>query len=162
LRGKALSKIIDLVEKELAPLITANDAELVDAEYVKEQGKYYLRLYVDQPGGIDLNKISDLSELVSEKLDALDPDPFSEPYVLELSSPGLERPIKKAADWEKARGQFVHVSLYQTIAGSKQFEGYLQDFDDSQLTLKIKVKTRSKELVLPRKAVAKIRFAIDF
>ncbi|MFC2695121.1 MAG: ribosome maturation factor RimP [Lactobacillus sp.] len=158
-----MSKIIDLVEKEVAPLIADNDAELVYAEYVKEQGKTYLRLYVDQqPNGIDLNKISELSELVSEKLDSLEPDPFPDPYVLELSSPGLERPLKKPADWERARGKFVHVSLYQTIAGSKQFEGYLQSFDDTQLTLKIKVKTRAKDVVLPRKAVAKIRFAIDF
>ena len=103
--GKFLSKIIDLIRSEIEPIIDQRGDEFVDIEYVKEKGQNYLRIYVDkdQPGGIDINEIADLSELVSEKLDSLDPDPLPDPYVLELSSPGAERPIKSAKDWARIR-----------------------------------------------------------
>ena len=90
-----MTKVTELVADVVTPLAEARGDELVDVEYVKEKKQYYLRIYVDRrPGGIDIEEIANLSELVSEKLDELDPDPFPEPYILELSSPGLERPIK--------------------------------------------------------------------
>lgn len=148
----------------MTPIINQHGDELVDLEYVKERGQYYLRLYVDkdQPGGIDINEIAALSELVSQKLDSLQPDPFPNPYVLELSSPGAERPLKTAQDWQRARGQYVHLSLYQKVAGQKVYEGTLQAYDEQELKLAIKIKTRRKVLTIPRKLVAHIRFAIEF
>ena len=85
-----MSKVTDLVLPEILPIIDSRDDEFVDIEYVKEKGQNYLRIYVDkdQPGGIDINEIADLSELISEKLDTMDPDPLPDPYVLEVSSPG--------------------------------------------------------------------------
>lgn len=159
-----MSKITDLVAKTVRPIITGHGDELVDLEYVKEKGKQYLRLYVDrdQPGGIDINEIASLSELVSQKLDTLRPDPFPEPYVLELSSPGVERPIKTAKDWQRAQGKYVHVSLYQKIEGQKIYEGTLKDYDEQKLRLEIRIKTRREILTIPRKLVARIRFAIEF
>ena len=103
-----MTKVTELVADVVTPLAEARGDELVDVEYVKEKKQYYLRIYVDRrPGGIDIEEIANLSELVSEKLDELDPDPFPEPYILELSSPGLERPIKNEKDWERAKGSYI-------------------------------------------------------
>lgn len=79
-----------------------------------------------------------------------------------MSSPGAERPLKKETDYEKALGEYIHVSFYQPVDGEKQFEGFLQSFDADQLTLKIRIKTREKELILDRKNIAKARLAIQF
>ncbi|KRL64025.1 ribosome maturation factor RimP [Lactobacillus psittaci] len=158
-----MSKIIDQVSELIKPLAEARGDELVDVEYVKEKTQYYLRVYVDKPeGGIDIEEIAQLSELVSEKLDSLNPDPFPDPYVLELSSPGLERPLKNERDWERADGKYIHVNCYQKIDGEKSFEGTLIHRDEEKIDLKIKIKTRTKEISIPVKAIANARFAIEF
>ena len=83
-----LAKVTEIVANVVAPIAQARGDELVDVEYVKERSQYYLRVYVDRvPGGIDIEEIAELSDIVSEKLDELDPDPFPQPYILELSSP---------------------------------------------------------------------------
>ena len=144
-----MTKVTELVADVVTPLAEARGDELVDVEYVKEKKQYYLRIYVDRrPGGIDIEEIANLSELVSEKLDELDPDPFPEPYILELSSPGLERPM--------------HVSLYQKIDGEKTYEGTLKDLNQDQIVLEVKIKTRRKEITIPRKTIASSRFAVEF
>ncbi len=96
LRRKILPKNLTPIQEAIEPVIIGHDCELVDLEYVKEKSQDYLRIYVDkQPNGIDIETIAELSELVGEKLDSMQPDPLPDPYILELSSPGLERPIKK-------------------------------------------------------------------
>ncbi len=160
--GKYLAKVKDFVLDEIRPIIAKRNDELVDTEYVNEKGQNYLRIYVDRENGIDMDEIAALSELISAKLDQLQPDPFPDPYVLELSSPGIERPIKTAADWQKALNQYVHVNLYQKVEKQKEYEGTLKSFTDSEIELVVKVKTRKKVLSLPRKLIANIRFAIEF
>ena len=160
--GKYLAKVKDFVLDEIRPIIAQRNDELVDTEYVNEKGQNYLRIYVDRENGIDMDEIAALSELISAKLDQLQPDPFPDPYVLELSSPGIERPIKTAADWQKALNQYVHVNLYQKVEKQKEYEGTLKSFTDSEIELVVKVKTRKKVLSLPRKLIANIRFAIEF
>ena len=91
-----------------------------------------------------LKNVSMSVKKLSEKLDAVDPDPIPQAYFLEVSSPGAERPLKKETDYEKAPGEYIHVSFYQPVDGEKQFEGFLQSFDADQLTLKIRIKTREK------------------
>ncbi|MGQ5709453.1 ribosome maturation factor RimP [Lactobacillus sp. PSON] len=158
-----MSKVTDLVRLEIEPIIASRNDEFVDIEYVKEKGQNYLRIYVDkEPNGIDIDEIADLSELVSEKLDTLDPDPLPDPYVLELSSPGAERPIKTVKDWEKAQNDYVHVGLYQKIEGKKMYEGTLKSYNDDEVVLEVKIKTRKKTITIPRKLIANIRFAIEF
>lgn len=159
-----MSKVTDLVLPEILPIIAERNDEFVDIEYVNEKGQNYLRIYVDkdQPGGIDINEIADLSEVISERLDALDPDPLPDPYVLELSSPGAERPIKTEKDWERAQGDYIHVGLYQKMEGKKIYEGTLKSYNDEEIELEIKIKTRRKTLTIPRKLIANIRFAIEF
>ncbi len=158
-----MSKVTDIVRSAVEPIIAERNDEFVDIEYVKEKGQNYLRIYVDkEPNGIDIDEIADLSELVSEKLDTLDPDPFPDPYILELSSPGAERPIKTENDWEKAQGEYVHLGLYQKIDGKKMYEGTLKSYNDDEVELEVKIKTRRKTVVVPRKLIANIRFAIEF
>ncbi|MFP9075801.1 ribosome maturation factor RimP, partial [Enterococcus faecalis] len=81
------------------------------------------------------------SEQLSDKLDACDPDPIPQAYFLEVSSPGAERPLKKEEDYHRAVGEYIHLSLYQPVEGEKQFEGFLQSFDEEQLVIKIRIKT---------------------
>ncbi|WP_283111999.1 ribosome maturation factor RimP [Lactobacillus gallinarum] len=158
-----MSKVIDLVRPVVETIIDEHGDMLVDMEYVKEKGQNYLRIYVDrQPNGIDIDEIAALSELVSEKLDTIDPDPLPDPYVLELSSPGAERPIKTEADWERALNDYVHIGLYQKIEDKKVYEGTLKSYNDDEIVLEVKDKTRRKKLTIPRKLIAKIRFAIEF
>ena len=158
-----MSKVIDLVRPVVETIIDEHGDMLVDMEYVKEKGQNYLRIYVDrQPNGIDIDEIAALSELVSEKLDTIDPDPLPDPYVLELSSPGAERPIKTEADWERALNDYVHIGLYQKIEDKKVYEGTLKSYNNDEIVLELKDKTRRKKLTIPRKLIAKIRFAIEF
>ena len=157
-----MAKVKDFVLKEIKPIIAERKDEFIDIEYVKEKGQNYLRIYVDRENGIDMDEIAELSELLSEKLDQIQPDPFPDPYILEVSSPGIERPIKNKADWEKALNEYVHVKLYQKVEGGKEYEGTLKSYNDSEIELEIKVKTKKKVLSLPRKTIASIRFAIEF
>ncbi|MDF7668209.1 ribosome maturation factor RimP [Lactobacillus sp. ESL0703] len=157
-----MAKVTDLVLTEIEPIIAQRSDELVDIEYVKEKGQNYLRIYVDRENGIDMDEIVGLSELVSAKLDEITPDPFPEPYVLEISSPGVERPIKTKKDWQKALDNYIHVGLYQKVDGEKNYEGTLKSFNDDEIELEIKIKTRRKRLTIPRKLIANIRFAIEF
>ena len=158
-----MSKVVDLVRPVVETIIDEHGDMLVDMEYVKEKGQNYLRIYVDrQPNGIDIDEIAALSELVSEKLDTIDPDPLPDPYVLELSSPGAERPIKTEADWERALNDYVHIGLYQKIEDKKVYEGTLKSYNNDEIVLEVKDKTRRKKLTIPRKLIAKIRFAIEF
>ena len=149
-------------ENLFLPITQKHGFELVDVEYVKEAGSWYLRVYIDKEGGIDIEECAWVSEKLSEKLDAADPDPIPQAYFLEVSSPGAERPLKKEKDYEKALGEYIHVSLYQPVDGEKQYEGFLQSVDAEQLILKIRIKTREKELILDRKNIAKARLAIQF
>ena len=161
--GKLLSKVVEIVRPVVEPIIASRDDEFVEMEYVKEKDQNYLRIYVDrQPNGIDINEIANLSELISEKLDTLDPDPLPDPYVLEVSSPGVERPIKSEKDWQKAKDNYIHVGLYKKVEGKKAFDGFLKSYSDDEIELEIKIKTRKKTLTIPRKIIANIRFAIEF
>ncbi len=161
--GSFLSKVVDLVRPVVETIIDEHGDMLVDMEYVKEKGQNYLRIYVDrQPNGIDIDEIAALSELVSEKLDTIDPDPLPDPYVLELSSPGAERPVKTEADWKRALNDYVHIGLYQKIDDKKVYEGTLKYYNNDEIVLEVKDKTRRKKLTIPRKLIAKIRFAIEF
>ena len=157
-----MAKVKDFVLDEIRPIIAKRNDELVDTEYVNEKGQNYLRIYVDRENGIDMDEIAGLSELLSAKLDQIQPDPFPDPYVLEVSSPGIERPIKNETDWQKALNEYVHVKLYQKVEGGKEYEGTLKSYNDSEIELEIKIKTKKKVLSLPRKAIAGIRFAIEF
>ena len=154
-----MSSIIDLVTAAITPAIQA-PYELVDVEYGKMGGDYILSIFVDKEGGISLQDTADLSEGISPILDTIKPDPFPEQYMLEVTSPGLERPLKTADAVEKAVGKYIHVKLYQAIDKIKVFEGTLLSFDGTDLIMEYMDKTRKKEVTIPYQTVAKARLAV--
>ncbi|HFI0419865.1 TPA: ribosome maturation factor RimP [Streptococcus suis] len=154
-----MSSIVDLVTATIAPAIQA-PYELVDVEYGKMGGDYVLSIFIDKEGGISLQDTADLSEVISPLLDTIQPDPFPEQYMLEVTSPGLERPLKTADAVAQAVGKYIHVKLYQAIDKIKVFEGTLLSFDGTDLVMEYMDKTRKKEVTIPYSTVAKARLAV--
>ncbi|HFI0934999.1 TPA: ribosome maturation factor RimP [Streptococcus suis] len=154
-----MSSIIDLVTATIEPAIQA-PYELVDVEYGKMGGDYVLSIFIDKEGGISLQDTADLSEIISPLLDTIQPDPFPEQYMLEVTSPGLERPLKTAEAVAQAVGKYIHVKLYQAIEKVKIFEGTLLSFDGTDLVMEYMDKTRKKEVTIPYSTVAKARLAV--
>lgn len=114
-------------------IVRERNFELVDIEFIKEAGNWYLRYYIDKPGGITIDDCQDISEAISRRLDILDPVPYS--YILEVSSPGLERPLKKEKDFIRHIGDYVQVKTFEPIKGQRVFEGTLEDLSDGIITI---------------------------
>lgn len=150
------SKIKTVVEEMVQPYLNSHGFELVDIEYVKEGSHYFLRIFVDKEGGIDIDDCGRISEYLSEQLDKN--DPISDAYFLEVSSPGAERPLKKQEDVKKAIGKNVCITTYEPIGGAKEFEGLLLSFDGETAV----VRTGKKEQEIPYAKVASARLAIVF
>ena len=144
------------VERFLIPIMEEHQFELVDVEWVKEAGTWYLRAYVDKEGGISV----DDCEIVSRRLsDWLDQEDFiTESYILEVSSPGLGRPLKKEKDFARSLGKDVDVKLYRARDKRKDFTGVLKAYDEQTVT----IEEEGEELVFERGEIALIRLAFDF
>jgi ribosome maturation factor RimP len=153
-----LSSVIETTEALVDPILRKRDLELVDVEYVKEGKNWFLRVYIDKAGGIDITECGEVSEELSEKLD--ENDPIKGTYYLEVSSPGAERPLKTKDDLINNIGNNVNIRLYEPINGEKEYEGRLADFSDNLLTVEYKEKARKKEVSIPYEKVAKARLAV--
>ncbi|NLQ35692.1 ribosome maturation factor RimP [Streptococcus mutans] len=157
--GNTIATLVDIVRPVVAPVIP-KPFELVDIEYEKLGGNYVLSILVDKPEGITVEDTADLTDIISPLLDTIKPDPFPEQYMLEISSPGLERPLKTAQSLMNAVGHYINVSLYQAIDKVKVFEGDLTAFDGETLTMTYLDKTHQKTVTIPYKMVAKARLAV--
>lgn len=155
-----MSKVAEVVENMVTPILDDIGLELVDIEYVKEGKEYFLRVYIDKDAGVDIEECGIVSERLSEKLDEIDPIPHN--YFLEVSSPGAERPLKKDKDFEKAIGKNVFIKTYEPIDGEKSFEGRLIQFDGETVTVEVKIKTRKKSIEIPYPKIANARLAVSF
>ena len=131
--------------------------ELVDVEFVKEAGEWYLRSYIDKEGGITINDCEAVSRLFSEKLD--EEDFIEESYIMEVSSPGLGRPLKKEKDYKRSMGKELEIRTYKAIDREKEFYGILQAYDDSSVTIETEEGTTR---TFDKKDIALIRLAIHF
>ncbi|HLT55315.1 MAG TPA: ribosome maturation factor RimP [Bacillota bacterium] len=155
------SKIVKTVEELVRPILDEKGLELVDIEYVKEGKHFFLRVFIDKPDtGVDISECEAVSEALSEKLD--EKDPIQDPYFLEVSSPGAERPLKTRKDFENHIGKNVYIKLYEPINEQKEYEGILKDFQNDVITIEYKIKTRTKEAEIPFDKVAKARLAVVF
>ena len=125
-----MSRVIDIVKEVVSPIVDSQNFELVDIEFLKEGKNWFLRVYIDKPGGIDIEECAWVSEQLSEKMDELETDPIPQAYFLQVSSPGAERPLKTEEDYLKAIGSYVHLSYYQAIEGEKFHEGTLLSVSD--------------------------------
>jgi ribosome maturation factor RimP len=152
-----LSKVTQIVEDLLAPILAEMDLELVDIEYKKEGSNWFLRIFIDnETGNIDIDDCGTVSERLSQRLDEVDPIPNA--YFLEVSSPGAERPLRKESDFRKAVGKHVHITTKEPFAGSTVIEGELLAFADGKLTVKEAKQTHE----IPLEQVETARMAIVF
>lgn len=141
----------------LGPMLEEAKFELVDVEYVKEGGQMYLRAYIDKPGGITIDDCVDISRKLSEVLDR--EDFIEDSYILEVSSPGLGRPLKKEKDYARSLGKEVEIRTYRAIDKQKEFVGVLKEYDKDTVTIGYE---DNSEAVFAKSDIALIRLAIDF
>jgi len=145
-----------LTEKLLTPIVEANGVEIYDVEYVKEGSEYYLRAYIDKPEGVDIIDCENVSRALSEALDKEDFIPDA--YILEVSSPGLGRTLKKDKHLQKSIGEEVEIRLFKPIDKCKEFVGILDSFDEESITISEGETTRT----FTRSDIALIRLKFDF
>ncbi|SER56690.1 ribosome maturation factor RimP [Salisediminibacterium halotolerans] len=154
------SNIPSQVEALAEPVAEEMNLEVVDVEFKKEGKNWFLRVFIDGENGVDLDDCTSVSERLSEALDQH--DFIEQAYYLEVSSPGAERPLKKASDMEKAVGKNVHLTMYAPVNGEKMLEGKLTSFDGEKLLIERRVKTRSETVEVPYNKVASARLAVVF
>lgn len=141
----------------IMPVIEEHRFELVDVEYVKEGSSWYLRAYIDKPGGITIDDCEMVSRYLSERLDAL--DFIEDAYILEVSSPGLGRPLKKDKDFERSLGSEIEVRLFKAVDHEKEFTGILKSYDKDSFVAEL---ADGQEKTFLRGEVALVRLALDF
>ena len=152
MRNVRVASVVEKTVWEIAEsLLDGSGLELVDVEYVKEKDRY-LRVFIDKPEGIGIEDCQNLSEKLESLLDERDVIP--EQYILEVSSPGLDRVLKKPRDFERERGKQVDVSLYEPLDGEKVLVGTLTGYDGATLTLE------GREPI-PKEKIAQVRLHID-
>ncbi len=145
------------IRKIAEPIADELGYDLVDVEFVKEGNRYFLRIFIDKKGGVNLDDCQQMSQLLSSKLD--EEDPIAVSYYLEVSSPGLDRPLKTDKDLKRNLGKEVEVKLYEPIEGKKNIEGTLEDFTEDEILLKV---DEDKIKNLNRSKIASIKLAIKF
>lgn len=144
------------VEALVTPIIQELGLELVDVEYIKEGAHWYLRLYIDKEEGIDLDDCSNVSHAVSELLDKNDPIPQA--YMLEVSSPGLERPLKKVEDFIRFQGKLIRIRTKEPFQGYREFTGYLAGLENDEIILEYE----KEKVQLPKNIIDKANLAFEF
>lgn len=150
--------ILTTIEQLIEPVLATRNVTLFDMEYVKEGQDYFLRIYIDKAGGVDLTECGIVSELISEQLDAK--DPIEDAYYLEVSSPGAERPLKTKQDLMDHVNENVFIALYVHIDNNKEYEGILKDFTDDIATIEYKDRARTKLVEIPYDKIAKARLSV--
>lgn len=143
-------------EELLMPIAEANRVEIYDIEYVKEGSDWYLRAYIDKEGGVTINDCESVSRALSDELDKA--NFIEDAYILEVSSPGLGRTLKKDKHLQKSLLQEVELKTYKPVLGSKEFAGILKAFDEKTVT----ILSEDEEMVFERADIATIKLALDF
>ncbi len=153
-----MGKIEDAIWKLAEPMVAENGMELIDVEYVKEGAEWYLRLFLDKEGdeGIDLDDCELISRKFSDVLE--EKDPITQAYRLEVSSPGIERPLKRTKDFQRFQGEKVQVKTFSEVEGKKQFIGILQETTEETVTLDVD----GTMIAIPRKQIGKANLVWEF
>ena len=151
--GNTESRVLPIVEA----IVAESNVELVDVEFVKEGANWYLRIYIDKEGGVDIVDCETVSRGVEGKLD--EKDPIEQAYILEVSSPGIDRPLKKDADFEKFKGEIVDVKLYKAQNGSKEYQGTLLGLVEKVISIEDE---DGETVAFEQKDVAKVKLAVIF
>ena len=148
--------IVKLLEEVSQPILEEKGLEFVDAEFVKEGPQWYLRLYIDKDGGLGIDDCVEVSRALDTKLDE---DMTEQPYILEVSSPGLDRVLKRDNEFIKYKGRKVELKLYKAIDGNKVYQGDLLGLIDDNIAI---VSENGEEISFSRKDVATCRLVVEF
>lgn len=151
-------KVVDVVQELATNYIKNTELELVDIEFVKEGQHRFLRVFIDKEEGVSIDDCQHLSEYLNEKLDTL--DPIEENYFLEVSSPGIERALKKDSDFERFKGKLVEIKLYYPLEGQKIIEGELIGLIDGKV--EVKPENHSQVISIPKDKIALAKLLVRF
>ena len=151
-----VSQAVKDVSLLIEPILDEMEIELVDVEYLSEGGRWVLRIYVDREGGITLNDCVRVTREIEDLIEVK--DFFRQPYVLEVSSPGLNRPLKKEKDFVQAVGKDVKIRMADPIDGRRNFQGKLESFEDGVLSVTVS----NDRFLLPFGKVEKANLVYDF
>lgn len=146
-------KVLEIVE----PIVAEKELELADLEFVKEGPNWYLRVYIDKEGGVTIEDCETVSRVLEKKLD--EKDPIEQAYILEVSSPGIDRPLKKPEHFQKYIGEVIDIKLYKPLDGKKEYQGELKQFDNGVITI---IQEDGKEMQFVQKETASVRLAVIF
>lgn len=149
-------KVEDIVHELAKPVIDRKGFEIVEIEFKKEGKDWYLRVYIDKEGGITINDCQSVSEELSELLD--EADPIEQSYIFEVSSPGIDRPIKTDRDFEKNNGKLIEIKLFSPFNGKKTIEGILKGHTADE----VKIEANGELMSISRSLIALIRPVIEF
>ena len=149
-------KVTDLVAEFARPIVEAQGCELWDVEYVREGSEYFLRLYLDKEGGVDINDCEAVSRAVDPILEEKDPIPGS--YHFEVCSAGLERVLKRPSDFQRFLGSPITVKLYRPRNGLKEIPCVLKAYDEGKLT----VEAGKETITFEKSEVAQVRLRVEF
>ena len=152
-----MKKVTEIVAELARPVVEEHGCTLWDVEYVREAGQWNLRIYNDKDGGVNIQDCETVSRALSDQLDA--EDYIEDAYILEVSSPGLGRPLKKEKDYIRSMGKEVEIRTYRAINREKEFYGILSAYDENTVTIKTEDGT---EMTFEKSDIALIRLAFDF
>lgn len=148
--------ILELIRENCEPIVEDLGYDLVDLEFVREEGDYFLRFFIGKAGGVGIDDCQIVSEAVSDKLDVL--DPIEQSYYLEVSSPGLDRPLETDKDLKRNIGMKVEVNLYKKIDNKKVYIGELVGFSDEYITIMLEDGTEKN---IDRQFIANVKLVIE-
>lgn len=151
-----MSKITEKIQTWLEPFLTQHHLELYYLEYVKEGKDRVLRVTLDKDGGVSSDDCAFVSGFISEQLDR--DDPIQEPYVLEVTSPGIERELRTDAHLSRSIGKTVKISLFRAWEGSKSYEGELEGFSAEVMSVRV----RDRIVEIPRSAISRVNIVFHF
>ena len=149
-------KVTELVTKLAEPVVAEHGCSLWDVEYVREGSEYFLRLYLDKEGGVDINDCEAISRAMDPILD--EADPISGSYHFEVCSAGLERVLKRPGDFARFLGENITVKLYRPRNGLKEIPCVLRGYDNGRLT----VEAGKEEITFEKSEVALVRLRVEF
>lgn len=152
----AKRKVEDIVYELARPITDRYSFEIVEVEFKKEGSDWYLRLYIDKEGGITIEDCQTVSEELSGLLD--EADPIEQSYIFEVSSPGVERPLKTDRDYEKNNGKLIEIRLFTPLNGKKVYEGILRGHTADV----VEIETDGKPVQVEKGAIALIKPVIEF
>ncbi|MGO1469004.1 MAG: ribosome maturation factor RimP [Tissierella sp.] len=148
--------MLNIVNEMSEEIVEELGYELVDIEYVKEMGNYFLKIFIDKTDGVTLDDCQSMSERLSEKLDKK--DPIKGEYYLEVSSPGLDRPLKTDKDLKRNLGKDVELRLYRPFENKKSYEGELSSYSEKEIL----IEQNESSIEIPREYISLIKLSIKF